>query len=517
MLSIFALTSMVFTLLATSAVAAPDAGGLFAPPGRARVVVPGGYTQQAPSNTVRPIQMAIEDGLEWLEVEVRRTKDGRHIVFDAAQLDGASPGGRLLTSYTLAELQAVDLGVGFAPRFAGERIMTLPECLSAVKDKIGLIVACRDVDPQRFVRELGEASLGDRVLVAGEPKVLASVRQRAAGGLATLESWSPEAPVKFWKEDAKPAAVNVAAVQATADVCRDFHTLGVAVVADACGPRDGPERWDSLIAAGADMVRTEVPEEFVVHAIAKRVKRPHVQYAAHRGASRYAPENTLQSLAKAARLHADYVEIDVRTTKDGGFFLLHDGNLDRTTTGRGAIRQATSQAVLKLDAGRWFGQPFAHANVPELTEYLSKFPPSMGLYFDAKDITPEALAEAVSRHGLVERTVVYQSPAYLEKLKAINPRIRHLPPAGSTAAVDTLAERLAPYAVDTPWRALSKDYIDHCHARSIRVFSDAPSGIGVDAYRQAIDWGIDLIQTDHPLKLWRAIEASDGAAGSHGE
>jgi glycerophosphoryl diester phosphodiesterase len=91
-------------------------------------------------------------------------------------------------------------------------------------------------------------------------------------------------------------------------------------------------------------------------------------------------------------------------------------------------------------------------------------------------------------------------------LKQIDPRIRLLSPVGTVSHVDTLAKRLAPYAVDTPWKLLSRDYIAHCHELGIKVFSDAKGDTTVDGYAQAIEWGIDLIQTDHPLRLWRAIE-----------
>jgi glycerophosphoryl diester phosphodiesterase len=66
---------------------------------------------------------------------------------------------------------------------------------------------------------------------------------------------------------------------------------------------------------------------------------------------------------------------------------------------------------------------------------------------------------------------------------------------------------LKPYAVDANWDILSKDMIARCHAAGILVFSDA---LGkherVEDYLQAMDWGIDLIQTDHPLRVMRAIE-----------
>jgi len=209
---------------------------------------------------------------------------------------------------------------------------------------------------------------------------------------------------------------------------------------------------------------------------------------------------------EAARLHADFVEIDVQTTSDGAFFLLHDGTLDRTTGGKGRVRQATAATLRGLDAGSWFGRPFVGAPVPELDPYLARFPTEMGLYFDAKDITPEALAGAVERHGLVDRTVVYQGPVYLEKLKQINPAIRLLAPVAAASHVDTVAKRFQPYAVDANWRLLSREFIAHCHELGIKVFSDAKSETAVEQYRAAIDWGIDLIQTDHPLRLWRAME-----------
>ena len=65
----------------------------------------------------------------------------------------------------------------------------------------------------------------------------------------------------------------------------------------------------------------------------------------HRGASRYAPENTLPAFEKAYRLHADFVEFDVRPSSQGTYFLLHDGRLDRTTNGRGPIREASDEAI----------------------------------------------------------------------------------------------------------------------------------------------------------------------------
>src|SRR5262249_24893398 len=194
----------------------------------------------------------------------------------------------------------------------------------------------------------------------------------------------------------------------------------------------------------------------------------------HRGASRYAPENTLQSLSKAVALGADYVEFDVRTTRDGAFVLLHDGTLNRTTTGRGPVREARAEEVAALDAGSWFGRPFAAAKVPTLDAFLgAAAKTSVQLYVDAKDIAPQALVESLARHGLTERVIVYQAADYLEMLRAIAPDLRRMPPRRDPSELDDLVERVRPHAVDARWTIVDKTLIDRCHDLGIQVFSDA--------------------------------------------
>jgi glycerophosphoryl diester phosphodiesterase len=108
---------------------------------------------------------------------------------------------------------------------------------------------------------------------------------------------------------------------------------------------------------------------------------------------------------------------------------------------------------------------------------------------------------------MIERSVVYQGPAYLKRLKTLDPRVRLLPPLRSPGDLDQLADQLKPYGVDVDWRILSKELVDRCHATGILVFSDA---LGehetLPDYAQAIAWGVDVIQTDHPARVYRAFE-----------
>ena len=85
----------------------------------------------------------------------------------------------------------------------------------------------------------------------------------------------------------------------------------------------------------------------------------HTMNIAHRGASGYAPENTMAAFDKALEMKADYIEIDVQLSKDGEVVLMHDAMIDRTTDGSGTVDDYTLEELKQLDAGSWFGPQFA--------------------------------------------------------------------------------------------------------------------------------------------------------------
>lgn len=90
----------------------------------------------------------------------------------------------------------------------------------------------------------------------------------------------------------------------------------------------------------------------------------------HRGAMAYAPENTLESIRTAASLGIDWVELDVKLTRDGVPIIFHDDELDRTTNGTGLIAMTNYEDLRDLDAGSWFGDSFETARIPTLEEAI---------------------------------------------------------------------------------------------------------------------------------------------------
>ena len=80
-----------------------------------------------------------------------------------------------------------------------------------------------------------------------------------------------------------------------------------------------------------------------------------VQLICHRTANRDMPENTLESLALAARMGCNVVEIDIRKTLDGILVLNHDDFLERLSSGMGTVERTSSDELALLDAGAWMG------------------------------------------------------------------------------------------------------------------------------------------------------------------
>ena len=162
------------------------------------------------------------------------------------------------------------------------------------------------------------------------------------------------------------------------------------------------------------------------------------QLVAHRGASAYAPEHTLDAYRLALEQGADYVEQDLAVTKDGALVCIHDLTLERTTNveevfpdrfvqeGATAVRRwrvhdFTLAEIKRLDAGSWFDKKFANARIPTFQEAVDLVKGKAGLYPELKDpafyrergVHPERLlAEALKKNNLLnDRTtpVIIQS------------------------------------------------------------------------------------------------------------
>ncbi len=96
-----------------------------------------------------------------------------------------------------------------------------------------------------------------------------------------------------------------------------------------------------------------------------------VKIIAHRGANRYAPQNTIPAFQKAFELGADGLETDVHLTSDGVPVICHNYTIDGLSNGKGAIREMTLEQFKSYDFGSYFSDKFTDISAPTLEELLS--------------------------------------------------------------------------------------------------------------------------------------------------
>ena len=153
-----------------------------------------------------------------------------------------------------------------------------------------------------------------------------------------------------------------------------------------------------------------------------------IQVYAHRGASHYAPENTLPAFDLAARQGADGIELDVHLTRDDQLVVIHDETLDRTTDGTGWVKDHTLAELKTLCADNHM-PGFADARIPTLREVLELVRPT-GLRVNIElktsilwyDGIEQKTLELVQAMGMQDRVIYSSFNHYsIEKVRQLAP------------------------------------------------------------------------------------------------
>jgi len=218
----------------------------------------------------------------------------------------------------------------------------------------------------------------------------------------------------------------------------------------------------------------------------------------HRGANRLAPENTYASAKKAIEFNASFVEVDVRRSKDGVYYNLHDWSLDRTTNGTGPLSETQSKVIDTLDAGAWFGHEYAGERVPRLYEYLKWIKGKAKVYFDMKDVRLEEFIPVVYELGMENDCFFWFSNRPLAKeFRRLYPDLALKINASSVEALDSIKEIYNPQIIECALEDLSEEFINSCQAKELKIMP-LITGNDWEAYRIALGKNIHMVNLDNP-------------------
>ncbi|HEY1056696.1 MAG TPA: glycerophosphodiester phosphodiesterase family protein [Emticicia sp.] len=239
----------------------------------------------------------------------------------------------------------------------------------------------------------------------------------------------------------------------------------------------------------------------------------HLGLSAHRGSSIIAPENTLATFKTVLEMGVDYIEIDVRTTKDNQLAILHDGTLNRTTSGEGPMKNFTLAELKQLSAGKGYPDKFKEERIPtlqETTQLLAKWNKThkhqTNLYVDCKDVAPEPLVKELKASNLLKDAVFYGNDDFLLALKKVYPKAKLMPSLNKPEEIEAKVSKLQPYAFDVKWTILNEQLVADIHKYKVKVFSDVLGLLDTSPnYRKATAMGVDLIQTDRVRKVYTTL------------
>ena len=234
---------------------------------------------------------------------------------------------------------------------------------------------------------------------------------------------------------------------------------------------------------------------------------------AHRGASGWAPENTIPAFQKADGLRADMIEFDIQYTADQHIIVIHDRTVDRTTNGTGKVIEKTLAELRKLDAGAWYDDKFTGTRIPTFRETLSTISGSVRLNIELKHYDTEnsmfeqEVAAIATEFDLLNRAIfAARHPESIKRLREFLPGINCVllqKERTEDEYVEAL-QKLDLKVAQIRRQSMNQAFIDRLHDLEIAVnlfYADEK-----EEMKQFIDMGIDGILTNYPDRLRELLD-----------
>lgn len=247
---------------------------------------------------------------------------------------------------------------------------------------------------------------------------------------------------------------------------------------------------------------------------------------AHRGASGYAPENTMPAFELAVEMKSDYIELDIHLTKDQIPVVIHDVTVNRTTNGKGSIKNMTLAQLKQLDAGSWFNKAYpmfardsyAGLAIPTLDEVFSTLGKTTNYIVEIKEPAPNSniealLNESIQKYDLEHEVAVHSfSGTSLRKLHQLNPEIPLYQLVWNDYAASRVSEAylrsVKSYAIGISpnFQGITAVYVAQVKNYGLKLM---PYTVNYQVnMNKAYLWGVDGVYTNFPDRFREVIETN---------
>jgi glycerophosphoryl diester phosphodiesterase len=224
--------------------------------------------------------------------------------------------------------------------------------------------------------------------------------------------------------------------------------------------------------------------------MSKIMKKPLV--VGHRGAASYEPENTLKSFDKAVSLGVGAIEFDVHLSSDGEVVVIHDETVDRTTNGKGAVKDMSFDRLRKLDAGE--GE-----QIPSLQEVIDLYKDKALMLIELKaEGTAKPVVDILNKSEAWDKVIVISFLHDLVKeVKQLDKRIKTgVLFVGRPINANRLAKDVKADALVMLYKTVDKRIVREAHKEGLKVFIwniDDKSEV-----KEYVKLGVDAISSNKP-------------------
>ncbi len=405
-----------------------------------------------PENTVPAFIGAAIAGAQQIELDVQKTKDGKLVIMHDNTVDRTTDGKGKIVDLTLDEIKALNVKLGQNRLYESVKVPTFEEALDSLPTNVWINVHVKPgegiaEDALKVVMAKGRV---DQCLFAVLQKEMESLRATCPevkiccmdrkGGVDKYIQRAIEWKCEFIQLNEPYTKEQIAALKAANIKINYFKSATVgtddpaeirAMLADGV---DFPlvnhfsEAWNAGVTFDGvtlnELSAEEKARELNLLPAPKMAKRG---LCAHRGDQGVGPENTVPSFVAAAKAGAQQVELDVQLTKDGKLVIMHDLTVDRTTDGKGAVKDLTFDEIRALDAGVKYDAQYAGTKVPTFEEALDCLPRNIWVNIHVKPgegIAAAATKTVVERGRLAQCFIGVENKQDLDDARSVFPDVK---------------------------------------------------------------------------------------------